>query len=240
MTPMPVSSSASGVLLVHGAWLGPGCWEPVVDLLESRGITVATPRLHRGSLQADTAAACEALDDLGEAPVVACGHSYGGTVITGLPAERLGHLVFLAAVMPDETETSLGLLDSEQPNYLMPAVRATDDPETTVIDPDLAPAAFLSQMDRARAMAYLHDALVPQRMTAGHESPKSVAWRTTPSSYVVCADDHAVNPDLQHRLAVTRATQTVTWDSDHLGFVERPERLADLLATLASSYAARA
>jgi hypothetical protein len=76
--------------LVRGAWHTGSAWDGVAGGLRKLGFPVAVAELHRGSLAADIAAAETALTQvIGSGPVVACGHSYGGAVITGLPPENL-------------------------------------------------------------------------------------------------------------------------------------------------------
>src|SRR4249920_292329 len=95
----------ASVVLVHGAWHGAWCWEPVVDGLCARGIDVVAVDLpghgeDRGTLtdlHGDAARVREVLDQL-EAPVVLVGHSYGGAVITEAGVHPNVHqLVYVAA-----------------------------------------------------------------------------------------------------------------------------------------------
>ena len=94
------------VVLVHGLYHRPEYFAPVAERLRSAGVEVAVPELHKGSLSADTAAVQAVVDSLPEPPTV-LGHSYGGSVITGL--RGVGHLVCLAAFVPDAGESAAGL-----------------------------------------------------------------------------------------------------------------------------------
>jgi pimeloyl-ACP methyl ester carboxylesterase len=223
-------SGSCGVLLVHGAWFTGGAWDGVACALRARGVPVAVAELHRGSLAADIAAANEALDDIAElGPAVACGHSYGGSVISGLAPRRLAHPVYLAAMMPDVGETSLGLLSSA-PTGLGTAM--VGDPEqVTTIDPALAGELFFAQLPERQRGARVA-ALVPQRMSAGRDAATSAAWRTCASTYVVCSGDQVIHPELQARLS-RRSTHTVTWASDHAAFASHEADTVDLLGRLA-------
>ncbi|MGW5488573.1 alpha/beta fold hydrolase [Streptosporangium sandarakinum] len=78
----------------------------VAERLRTAEAEVVVPELHRGSLSADTAAVQAAVDSLQEPPIV-LGHSYGGSVITGV--RGAGHLVYLAAFVPDAGESAAGL-----------------------------------------------------------------------------------------------------------------------------------
>jgi pimeloyl-ACP methyl ester carboxylesterase len=156
-----------GVLLVHGAWYRASLWSAVAQRLVALGIPVGIPDLHRGSLAADIEAATSALDAIETtSPVIACGHSYGGTVITGLDPAKVAHLVYMAGPMPDVGETSLGLLASE-PTGLVAALREQGT-GTTVIDPDLAGDLLFSQLDAERRTVNI-EALAPQVMAAGDD-----------------------------------------------------------------------
>jgi pimeloyl-ACP methyl ester carboxylesterase len=65
-----------------------------------------------------------------------------------------------------------------------------------------------------------------------------VAWRTTPSTYVVCANDLAIHPDLQ-RLLAKRCTASVEWPVGHSPFLSAPGLVTDLVAELAGGRRAR-
>src|SRR4051794_29940134 len=93
------------VVLVHGAWHGAWCWDKVVPLLDDAGVPVVAFDLPFTSLQGDAEATTRVLDRV-DGPVVLCGHSYGGAVIT-----EAGHhpsverLVYITAFACDEGES---------------------------------------------------------------------------------------------------------------------------------------
>jgi pimeloyl-ACP methyl ester carboxylesterase len=77
------------VVLVHGAWHGAWCWEPLRERLERRGITTHAAELKSGGeLREDLtdfytdAQAVRQLTDSINSPGVLAGHSYGGMVVT--------------------------------------------------------------------------------------------------------------------------------------------------------------
>ena len=114
-------STSVSVVLVHGGFLGPWSWSDVVGLLERHRIAVYVPELPSmgsdpgatplGDFYADAAAVREVLDGL-RAPVLVCGHSYGGAVITeaaGGPHPAVAHLVYLTAAVPDINQSMASL-----------------------------------------------------------------------------------------------------------------------------------
>lgn len=96
----------AAVVLVHGLYHCPEHFGAVAEGLRADGTQVAVPELHRGSLAADTAAVQAVVDALPVPPVV-LGHSYGGSVITGV--RGVAHLVYLAAFVPDASESAASL-----------------------------------------------------------------------------------------------------------------------------------
>lgn len=116
--------SAPTIVLVHGNFLGPWSWSDVAAKLHDIGFRTVTPDLPSadprrqpwGDLHADAATVRDALDLL-QPPVLLCGHSYGGAVITEAAAgshPAVRHLVYLAGAVPDEGDTLAGLT-SEPP-----------------------------------------------------------------------------------------------------------------------------
>ena len=100
------------VVLVHGAWHGPWCFDKVVAGLEARGVPVVAVERRRthepsGTLRGVTDSAQNeaivrtALDEV-DGPVILLGHSFGGVPITTAPLgnDNVKHLVYLTAIMP--------------------------------------------------------------------------------------------------------------------------------------------
>lgn len=209
------------VILVHGLWHQGAHMGPLADELRTRGIDVHTPTLHRGSLEADTAAVQEIIDRL-PAPPLVLGHSYGGAVITGLRGVR--SLVYLAAFVPT-TEESCASLGGALVNDAMRRHPGGG----TAVDPSLAGAALYADAD-PRTAAWAISLLVPQASGHGRGVPARAAWRDVRSRYIVCAEDRAVDPDVQRMLA-RRCTHATEIDADHSPYISRPGEIAEIVVT---------
>jgi pimeloyl-ACP methyl ester carboxylesterase len=218
----------AGIVLVHGAHVGAQCWDFVTPGVRGRGHTVETVELHRGSLLADTGAVQEAIDRLHSGPVVACGWSYGGMVITGLELPPGSHLVYLCALMPDEGETASSLTE-RYPTEFAGLLSLDEEGQLVVasgeVDTLLWADAPIERADAARA------SLRSQAIAPLLEPPVRVAWRDTPSTYVVSRQDRVVHPDLQREMA-QRADSVVEWDTSHSPMVSRPDLVVELLDRL--------
>jgi len=128
------------IVLVHGGWHGGWCWKPVVELLQARGHRVFAPSLtgmaERGHLidavdGPDTHVAdisnLMIWEDLHDVMLV--GHSYGGTIITGVASqmpERLSRLVYLDAMVPEISGLSAAQLSSPERAAEVAAARRPD------------------------------------------------------------------------------------------------------------------
>ncbi|HEX4864010.1 MAG TPA: alpha/beta hydrolase [Acidimicrobiales bacterium] len=217
------------VVLIHGAMHGAWCWEGVVTELEARGIKVYTPELPFTGMSDDVAAAQRAIEDADD-QVVVCGHSYGGMVMSAAAREltQVTRLVYLAALMTDVGET-LDVLFRDHPPGAALNVQERDG--KLFFDLEELHSFFYgdSELSAISAIAPRLRPMAPENWTL--DSPP--AWKTIPSTYVICSNDRAIPPSLQ-RLLATRAGEVVEWPTDHSPFLTRPDQLATLLAGYAA------
>ncbi|MDX6600113.1 MAG: hypothetical protein QOE87_4000 [Gaiellales bacterium] len=221
MQPPPV------VILVHGAWHGSWAWSEIVERLTAEGIrSVALDLPSKG---VDTAALGDLYDDAevvraaiaaadGTALVVA--HSYGGVPVSEGGAGA-AHIVYLAAFMLEPGQSLLGLRGGVDPDWWITSddglTLLPDDPKHVFYQdcpPDVA--------ERAAA------ALVPHRKAVFRQELRSAAWRTVPSTYVVCERDNAIPPALQELMA-QRAGTISRIDAGHSPFLSRPGEVTAIL-----------
>ncbi len=224
------------VVLVHGAWHGPWCWERVTPYLDAANIDWVAPDLpsvasaHTGANQTeDNLAVREALDDLpGSEEAILLGHSRGGTVITEAGThDRVGHLVYLTAFLGLENEDTTPYRSDD----LNKCLEIQDD-GTVTVKPELGKAVFYNEHDE-QDFSWASRQLRPQSLKP-FEDRSELAWQTKPSTYVVCRYDNALLVAGQRKMAA-RATQSIEWDTDHSPFVYRPELVATLLIGLSVS-----
>lgn len=215
---MPMPMPMPEVILVHGLYHQPAHMQPLVDALEARGATVHAPLLHRGSLEADTRAVQRAVDDCLQAPIVV-GHSYGGAVAAGTHGARL--FVFIAAFVLDVGETCAVLGGPAAPvnAWVVPLPEGG-----TFVSAAVARGLFYGDCEpdaAGRAVALL----VPQAPGHGRGRAASAEWRRIESRFIVCSDDRAMSPALQHRMA-ERCTSYEILDASHSPYISRPTQVA--------------
>lgn len=224
------------VVLVHGAWHGSWCWASTLAGLDDRGVPAVAVDLPGPDLHTDADHVRSVLDGVGPDGAVLAGHSYGGAVITDAGAHSaVRHLVYLCAFVLDEGETTADRATAwpEEP-ALAGAMRIADD-GTCTVDPAMAAEVFYADCDPLDAQRST-SLLRPQSLATFAGAPRSIGWRTVPSTYLVCGEDRAVPPGLQRDMAARLpGAAVVEWPgASHSPFLSRPGDVADLLAGLAA------
>jgi pimeloyl-ACP methyl ester carboxylesterase len=236
--PTPRVPPMATIVLVHGAWHGSWCWERVVPLLEKRGLAVRTVDLPSvgaapgspANLSAD-AATVEAVLERLSGPVVLCGHSYGGMVISRTAPKGVTRLIYLCAFMPLEGQSLVTTGGGE--GRAAPWIQMLDG---GLMLPDMARAGEVFYDDcEPEAREWAKSRLRPQTTAIMLEPVSHPAWRSVPSTYIVCATDKAMPPDMQRNLFAPRAGEVVELQAGHSPFLSQPAAVAELLAARAGA-----
>src|SRR5206468_815269 len=150
------------IVLVPGGFTGAWMWADVVALLKREGIealAVELPTIGEESagadFYADAASVREVIDRL-EPPVLLCGHSYGGAVITEAasgPHPAVRELVYLTAAVPGVGDSMVSLMNAapaEDADAEEEGVTIRDD-GLALLDPDVARRALFNDCGPERA-----------------------------------------------------------------------------------------
>ncbi len=97
------------IVFAHGIWADGSCFQKLIPTLQAEGHDVMAAQYGLDTLKGDVDATIAAFGRV-SGPIVLVGHSYGGTVITKAGVDpRVAALVYIAALGPDESETSQSL-----------------------------------------------------------------------------------------------------------------------------------
>jgi pimeloyl-ACP methyl ester carboxylesterase len=218
------------IVLTHGAFHNGSCFAPLVDELAALGIDALLPELPLTDLDADEAAVRAVLDAC-EGPITLLGHSYGGAVVTVAGTHpAVERIVYLAAIVPDEGEPATGALVEVGAEFI--GAMRVDETGTPFIDPALAPQLFYPDLDDDLAQRYA--AVLRAGHTGGAVTVREAAWRSRPSTYIVCADDPIILASSQRAIAERTGATVVEIAGDHSPMVARPAELAAILAAAIS------
>ena len=231
------------VVLVHGAFGGAWWWDATRAALADLGIesvSVELPTIGEGvdpslDFHADAKYVRDILGGL-DGPIVLCGNSYGGVVITeaSAGAHNVVRLIYLAAFMLDEQDEVPGaLLTNCTPEFL--GGFAFGDNGLATFDRNTAKDVVFNQAPREVAQAAV-DQFRPMALGLGSTTTVTAAgWRDIPSTYVICSNDRSLQPDAQRRWAAQRATESIELPYDHCPQMSSPREIAELLASAAAT-----
>jgi pimeloyl-ACP methyl ester carboxylesterase len=211
----------TAVVLVHGALHRAGCWDRVAAELERRDVAVEAVELPFTGLADDAAAAREAVERAGPGAVV-CGHSYGGVVVDRALTGTTGvsHVVYLAAML----NTGTNVFGDERPAIMGaivpdgPRVRFDDTRARAIFYADSDDDTVAAMVEQLRPMVMDRDAFTAP------PPPRPAA----PTTYLLCANDAALPPSVQGRLAAL-CDRRIEWPTDHSPFLTHPADLAEIL-----------
>jgi pimeloyl-ACP methyl ester carboxylesterase len=218
-------------VLVHGAWGGAWSWDKFTPELDRRDLawrTLDLPSSQVGAaatcdLQGDADAVVKVANSVG-GPVILVGHSYAGAVIAQASAHvpNVERLVYIAATVPNVGESHSDCARLVKVKTEMDkAIRVEGD--LLLLDMELAPLALYQEAtpeDREWAAAKLST-----QTLSSFKSPRTTQPNGVRSRYVLCRNDHALDPSVQLLMA-QRCDVIIEIDSDHCPFISHPIELA--------------
>ena len=147
----PDVADKPNIVLVHGAWADGSSWGDVIAPLQADGYDVTAVQLPLTSVRDDVATLLNVLS-LQDGPTLVAAHSYGGFVISALPADapNVIGLVYVAAFAPDEGETGKALTSVEPPPPGFAALRPDAAGNVWLKSPDGFLEFFMTSIRRGR------------------------------------------------------------------------------------------
>jgi pimeloyl-ACP methyl ester carboxylesterase len=217
-------------VLVPGACHGGWWFEPLVNELQRAGhvgITLTLSGLGVDdparviTLETHVEEATAAAADAGEDGVVLVGHSYGGSVISGVAdriADRVLALVYLDAFVPEDGDSCYAMTNDEQRRWYIEGAGESGFA--------VQPLPFFDERARPHPLATL---VQRSRLTG--------AWRSVAvKHYVVARDWPGESPfaATTERLRASPGWQLDEWDTRHNVMHDGPARVLALLISVAN------
>lgn len=209
--------------LVHGAWQGAWCWEPLARELSARGHDVRTPTLPIDDVHAGLDAWLTAIGPQRDAIVV--GHSFGGFVTPLVDARA--H-VYLCAFVPLPGQPPVAVL------------RGALDPDFGGTERDELGRSYWPSVEAAAEHLYAgHERrwaewafpqLRPQAPRVATEPCPLTRLPNAPARLVLARDDPAIRAEwLRETSRGVFGREAIEVDGGHFPMLDRPAELADVL-----------
>jgi pimeloyl-ACP methyl ester carboxylesterase len=219
------------IVFSHGIWADGSCFQKLIPTLRADGHQVIAAQYGLDTLKGDVDATIRSFGRV-SGPIVLAGHSYGGTVITHAGMDsRVAALVYIAALGPDETETSQGQQDKFPKTDVFKYVEVADGrvwmkPEgVTCFAGDLIPEeqGIVWSTQFAPALD-----LFTQKL-------EGVAWRSKPSWSIVATQDRTVHADLERFAARRMGATTTEVASSHVPMLSHPKVVLNVIRAAATA-----
>jgi pimeloyl-ACP methyl ester carboxylesterase len=217
------------IVFCHGIWADGSCFSKVIPTLQAEGYEVIAAQYGLDTNEADVAATLRTLGRV-HSPAILVGHSYGGSVITAAGTDdRVAGLVYIAALGPDETETSQGEQDKFPATPVFSHIEVADGRVWML--PSGA-AHFCGDLPEEEQKLVWATHYAPAADLFARNAP-GVAWRSKPSWYIVANNDQTVNPELERFAAKRMDATTYDIDSSHVPMLSHPDFVVDVIRAAA-------
>jgi pimeloyl-ACP methyl ester carboxylesterase len=219
------------VVFAHGLWADGSCFSKVIPALQADGHEVIAAQNSLDTLEGDVAAVTRALGRV-SSPAVLVGHSYGGTVITAAGADkRVAGLVYIAALAPDDDETSQSLINKFPTTEVFSHIEVADG--RIWLRPE-GIGSFAGDLSAEEQKVVWATQCVPAA-NLFDQKMAGAAWKSKPSWYIVAKNDRTVHPDLERFLAKRMNATTYEVESSHVAMLSKPSAVIDAIRAAAKA-----
>lgn len=226
-----MTTTKPSIVFAHGIWADGSCFGKLIPSLQAEGYEVISTQNSLDTLEGDVAAVRRALGRV-HSPSLLVGHSYGGTVITAAGADdRVAGLIYIAALAPDDDETSQSQQDKFPTTDVFQHVEIGDGRIWMKRDGIEYFAGDLSDEEQQLVWA-VQGAPAAELF---NQKVKGTAWRTKPSWYIVATQDRTVSPDLERFVAKRMGATTVELESSHVPMLSNPSAVLDVIRAAAEA-----
>jgi uncharacterized protein YbjT (DUF2867 family) len=224
------------IVLVHGAFAESASWNGVIDSLASAGHPVIAAANPLRSVDGDAAAVADLVRTI-EGPVVLVAHSYGGAVISNVPADAgdITGLVYVCGFAPDAGESCFALAGKFPGSMLgektLHPVPRSDGTTDLYINEDRFHELFCPDVPASQAAQLAATQRPATQEALFAPSGEQPLWREVPSWFLIGEEDRIIPAQLQHFMA-ERAGARRTLEipgASHAAAVSEPQTTAELI-----------
>ena len=229
------------IVLVHGAFAESSSWDAVIDPLRDAGHPVIAAANPLRSLASDAAAVADVVRSV-DGPVVLAAHSYGGAVMSNVPADagEIVGLVYANGFAPEPGEHCFQLAGMFAGSRLGPdtsrPVPRSDGTTDLYVALDSFHDVFCQDLSESQAarMAVTQRPATQEALT--EPSGDHPLWRTCPSWFLIGEEDRIIPRQLQRFMAERAGARRSVEipGASHAITVSQPEATAQLIVEAAT------
>jgi pimeloyl-ACP methyl ester carboxylesterase len=230
-------------ILVHGAYHGAWCWQPLIERLQASGHKAIAPDLPghghvdewigNQDMTQYADAIVKALDDA-PAPVTLVGHSMSGAVVAAAAERRpeaIDHLVFLAAYIPADGECVSDIVKTDPASHVQASRIDVGGIPAVALKAGTLSNAFYDDAS-AEQLAWVEDRIQLQSAVPSR-APIHISldnFGRVKKTAIVCLNDRAISPSHQRWMAARAGCHAILEiESGHSPFVTAPDQLCEIL-----------
>ncbi len=229
------------IVLVHGAFAESSSWDRVIATLQGAGHPVIAAANPLRSVAADAEAISDVVRSV-DGPVVLAAHSYGGMVISNVPADagEIVGLVYANGFAPEPGEHCFQLAGMFPGSMLgeetARPVSRSDGTTDLYVAPDSFHDIFCQDVPAPQAalMATTQRPATQEALT--EPSGDHPLWKHVPSCFLIGEEDHIIPAALQRFLAERAGARQVIEipGASHAITVSQPDATAELILEAAA------
>lgn len=228
----------ANIILLHGAWHGPWCFEKLIPELEI-GNNIIIPELpcvsydnNDVNLEIYNKIVINELNKLG-APAILVGHSLAGLILCELGSrfpDKISKLVFIAGFIPENSSNLMSCSREDTDADMSLAFMPPDDKTILTLNPDNI-AEFLYNNCSAEDKAWAVAQLQPQKLTPFNDkvSYDVKTLDKIKKVYIECEHDRAVSLNMQQKMHARINCEAVLLNSCHSPFICMPDKIAEII-----------
>ncbi|HEX3422613.1 MAG TPA: alpha/beta hydrolase [Sphingomicrobium sp.] len=225
-------STKPSIVFAHGLWADGSCYSKVIELLQADGYDCIATQNQLNTVEDDAASVRTSLGRVNSGPAVLVGHSYGGTVITAAGTDdRVGALVYICALAPDEGETSQAEQDKHPKTAVFDHIEVVDGRIWLKRSGTKEFCGDLSDEEQKLVFATQAAPLAD----LFNQPVRGAAWKTKPTFYIVGTEDHTVHPELERFVAKRMNAKITELQSSHVPMLSQPQRVYEVIKEAAEA-----
>jgi pimeloyl-ACP methyl ester carboxylesterase len=224
------------IVLIHGAFAESASWNDVIDRLADTGHSVIAAANPLRDLAGDAASVADLVRTI-EGPVLLAAHSYGGAVISNVPADagEITGLVYVNGFAPDPGDSAFSLAGKFPGSMLgeetLRPVPQSDGTTDLYIVRDRFHELFCADVPAPQAarMAATQRPVTQEALFA--PSGERPLWRELPSWFLIGEEDRNIPAELQRFMAERAGSQRTVEipGASHAVAVSQPQATADVI-----------